>query len=146
MARSTTAFRIGRALLIPFFIAATIVAALASFTMLVTGTAVERIWKLKEHGYHQMLHHRVPIGVGFALLAVLLALAAIGWARRRRWGWLLSALIFGVNLAADLAALAASRSWANVVPVAIEGLVLTWILLPRTKAEFLSTDDTRTRT
>jgi hypothetical protein len=136
MARSTTTFRIGRALLITFFIAATIVAALASFTTLVTGTAADSIWKLKENGYHQMLHHRIPIGLGFALLAVLLALTAIGWARRRRWGWLLSALIFGANLAADLAALVISRSWTNVMPVAIEGLILTWILLPRTKAQF----------
>lgn len=136
MARSTITFCVGRASLIAFFIAATVVAALASFTMLVTGTAVDSIWKLKEHGYHQMLYHRVPIGLGFALLAVLLALAAIGWARQRRWGWLLSALIFGANLAADLAALATSLSWTHVMPVAIEGLVLAWILLPRTKARF----------
>lgn len=136
MAVSTTAFRIGRALLIAFFLIAAVVAALASFTMLITGTAIDDIWKLKEHDYHQMLHHRIPLGLGFALLAVLLALAAIGWVRRRRWGWLLSALIFGANFAADLVVLATSRSWTNVVPVAIEGLVLTWILLPHTKAEF----------
>ena len=136
MARSTTTFRVGRVMLIAFFAAAAIVAALASVTMLVTGTALDNIWKLKEPGYHQMLHHRIPIGLGFALLTVLLVLAAIGWGRRRRWGWLLSALIFGANLAAGLATLVTSRSWASAVPVVIEGIVLAWILLPRTKAEF----------
>lgn len=136
MAASPATFRIARALLVAFFAAAAIVAALASFTMLVTGTAIDDIWRDKEHDYHQMLHHRIPIGLGFALLAVLLALAAIGWARRRRWGWLLSALIFGVNFAAGLAVLVTSASWANAMPVAIESLILVWILLPRTKAQF----------
>jgi hypothetical protein len=136
VAAGTAAFRIARALMTVFLAAAAVVAALASFTMLVTGIAVDDIWKNKEHDYHQMLHHRTPIGLGFALLAVLLALAAIGWARRRRWGWLLGALIFGVNLAADLAVLATSPSWTNAVPVAIQGLILTWMLLPRTKVEF----------
>jgi hypothetical protein len=44
--------------------------------------------------------------------------------------------MFAVNFVADLAVLVTSASWANAVPVAIEGLVLTWMLLPRTKAEF----------
>lgn len=138
MARSTTAFRVGRALLVAFFVAATVVAALASFTMLVTGTAVDNICKIKEHEYHQMLHHRIPIGLGFALLAVLLAFAAIGWVGRRRWGWLLSVLIFGANLVADLATLLVSRAWVDIVPVAIEGVILTWIILPRTKSQFVT--------
>ena len=138
MVRITTVTRVGRWLLVAFFLAATVVAGLASFTMLVTGTAIDNIWNSKEHEYHQMLHHRLPIGLGFALLAVLLALAAIGWVRRRRWEWLLSVLIFAVNLVADLATLLISPAWADVVPVAIESAILTWILLPRTRSQFAS--------
>ncbi len=145
MAPNTTPYRIGRALLIAFCVAAATVAGLASFTMLVTGTPFDDIWKAKEHDYQQMLPHRIPIGLGFALLAVLLALAAIGWIRRRRWAWLLTAIMIGAHLAADLVMLVISRTWTNVGPVAIEALVLTWLLLPRTRSGILSTRDARTR-
>jgi hypothetical protein len=136
VAAGARAFPIARALMIAFFAATTVVAALASFTLLITGTAIDDIWSGKEHGYHQMLQHRIPIGLGFALLAVLLALAAIGWARRRRWGWLLGAVIFGIDFVSNLAALITSASWINALPVVVEGLILMWMLLPRTRAQF----------
>ena len=119
-----------------FFAAATLVAAAAAFTLLVPGTAVDAIWREKERDYHVMLEHRAPIGLGFALLAVLLGLAAIGWARRRRWGWLLSVFVFGVNLIADLAAFVATPSWSTLLPIAVEGLILTWIVRPHTRSKF----------
>ncbi len=120
-------------LLIIFLTGGTVVAMLASFTMLITGTAVDVIWKQKETDYHQMLQHRIPIGVGFVLLAFLLGFAVVGLIRRRRWGWLLSILIFGANLVVDLVILLTDRSWSDLIPVIIEVVVLTWLLLPRTK-------------
>jgi len=125
--------QISRIILIIFLSGGAIVAALASFTMLVTGTVVDNIWKQKETEYHQMLHHRIPIGLGFALLAILLALAVSGLYQRRRSGWLLSIIIFGVNFVADLVTLITSKSLADSIPVVIEILILIWLVLPRTK-------------
>lgn len=120
-------------LLIIFLTGATVVATLASFTMFITGTVADVIWKQKESEYHQMLQHRMPIGVGFMLLAFLLAFAVVGLMRRRQWGWYLSLFIFGANLLVDLVILFMDRSWSDLIPVTIEALILGWLSLPRTK-------------
>jgi hypothetical protein len=72
---------------------------MASFTMFATGTALDSIWTTKEHAYHQLLQHKLPVGAGFATPAVILALTAAGWACRKRWGWLLGVLILAASSA-----------------------------------------------
>jgi hypothetical protein len=83
--------RFARTAFLGFLIIAAAIAAMASFTMFVTGTVLDSIWTTKEHTYHQLLQHKLPVGLGFAALAVILALAATGWTRRKRWGWRLPA-------------------------------------------------------
>jgi hypothetical protein len=72
-----------------------------------------------------LLQHKLPVGLGFAALAVILALAATGWTRRKRWGWLLGVLILAVNLLSDTVSLIASRQPADLLGVAIGAAILT---------------------
>src|SRR4029453_16111923 len=80
-----TRSRLARTAFGGFLILAAAIAALASFTMFVTEPVLASIWTTKERSYHQLLQHKVPVGLGFAALAVILALAAAGWARHKRW-------------------------------------------------------------
>lgn len=63
---------------VAFFVAPAAIAALAACTLLDTGTALDNIWNFKQHAYHQVLRHRIPIGLGLTLFAIVLALAALG--------------------------------------------------------------------
>lgn len=128
--------RFARAAFLGFLIVAAAIAAMASFTMFATGTALDSIWTTKEHAYHQLLQHRLPVGAGFAALAVILALTAAGWARRKRWGWLLAVLILAVNLLSDTASLITSRQPADLLAAAISAAILTWLLTPTTRSYF----------
>lgn len=128
--------RFARTAFLGFLIIAAAIAAMASFTMFATGTALDSIWTTKEQTYHQLLQHRLLVGVGFAALAVILALTAAGWARRKRWGWLLGVLILAVNLLSDTVSLIASRQPADLLAVAIGAAILTWLLTPVTRSYF----------
>jgi hypothetical protein len=131
-----TRSRLARTAFGGFLILAAAIAALASFTMFVTETVLASIWTTKERSYHQLLQHKVPVGLGFAALAVILALAAAGWARHKRWGWLLGVLILAVNLLSDTVRLIASRQPADLLAVAIGGAILSWLLTPTTRSSF----------
>jgi glucan phosphoethanolaminetransferase (alkaline phosphatase superfamily) len=128
--------RFARTAFIGFLIIAAAIAAMASFTMFVTGTVLDSIWTTKEHTYHQLLQHKLPVGLGFAALAVILALAATGWTRHKRWGWLLGVLILAVNLLSDTVSLIASRQPADLLGVAIGAAILTWLLTPTARSYF----------
>jgi glucan phosphoethanolaminetransferase (alkaline phosphatase superfamily) len=134
--RHRTRSRLARTAFLGFLIIAAAIAAMASFTVLVTGTVLDNIWATKEHTYHQLLHHKIPVGAGFAALALILAVAAAGWARNKRWGWLLSVLIIAVNLLSDIITLVASRQPADLLAVAIGAAILTWLLTATTRSPF----------
>lgn len=119
-----------------FLVIAASIAAMASFTLLAAGTVLDNIWAAKQHTYHQLLDHRVSAGAGFATLAVILAVAAAGWARRKRWGWFLSVLIIAVNLLSNTITLIASRRLADLLAVTIVAAILTWLLTPTTRSSF----------
>jgi hypothetical protein len=128
--------RFARNAFLGFLVIAAAIAAMASFTMFATGTALDSIWTSKQQTYHQLLQHRLPVGAGFATLAVILALTAAGWARRKRWGWLLGVLVLAANLLSDTVSLIASRQPADLLAVAIGAAILTWLLTPAARSYF----------
>lgn len=67
-------------------------------------------------------------GAGFILLAAALSFAAAGWIAGRRWGWVLSIVIIGANLPADLAQLAAAGDLAGSWVIAVDAIVLGRLL------------------
>jgi len=61
-------------------------ALLAAATLLFSGTPLDRVWLLNPRAYRELAPFGKTAGIGFAFLASLLAMAAIGWFRRRLWG------------------------------------------------------------
>jgi hypothetical protein len=119
-----------------FLIIAALIAAAAAVTLFARGTPLGSIWDSKESTYHELLRHRLAFGTGFTLLAVALAFAATGWIAGRRWGWVLSTVIIGVNSLADLAQVAAARDLAGSWVIAVDAIVLGWLLSGRVRRRF----------
>ncbi len=60
-----------------------------------------KIWFIKKPEYRQMLAYSVLIGCGFWMLAVVMGISAVGWFRKRQWGWVMTICIFLLNGLSD---------------------------------------------
>ena len=120
-----------------FLLVAALAGSLAAVTVLWPNTILSGVWSLKEVQYHQLLHVRRAAGAGFVALSILLASAAGGWLRHRRWAWFLAAGILSVNLVSDAIHVAVARQWASAVGVVIEGLILAWVVSRPVRGQYL---------
>ena len=77
-------------------------AALAGTTLIWRGTILDGVWKLNPTGYRQLATLGRGVGIAFLLLSGLMAVAGIGWFRRRHWGWRLAVAIIAVQVLGDL--------------------------------------------
>jgi hypothetical protein len=119
-----------------FFVFGAAMAAYAGVTLLMPGTVLDRLWVLNKAGHAQLASLAKPAGFGFFLLSALLCAAAIGWFRRRRWGWLLGTTIIAINAAADLTNLIVGEHLKGAVGVAIAGLLLIYMTRSRVRSYF----------
>jgi len=85
-----------------FFLLGAMLTLVAAFTLLFPGTALDRIWALNPRAYREMRPLGRVIGLIFPLLSAALALAGIGWLKRRAWGWKLAVTLMAVNCLGDL--------------------------------------------
>jgi uncharacterized membrane protein len=70
--------------------------------------------------------------------------AAIGWIKRRFWGWALAVIIIASQVLGDLVNALRGEFWKGAVEVVIAGALLVYLLRPRVRAIF-SDKDERTR-
>lgn len=77
-------------------------AGLAGTTLTWRGTALDAIWGLNEPAYRQLAPLGRVVGPLFLLLSAILLLAAVGWFKRRLWGWGLTVAIIATQVAGDL--------------------------------------------
>ncbi|MFI5106252.1 MAG: dolichyl-phosphate beta-glucosyltransferase, partial [Terriglobales bacterium] len=77
-------------------------AALAGTTLAWPGTPLDKMWKLNPEAYRQLAPLGRWIGVGFLLLSAALAMAGVGWFRRRLWGYWLAVIIIITQVLGDL--------------------------------------------
>jgi hypothetical protein len=68
--------------------------------------------------------HRVWLGPGFLILAIVMASASIGWGRRRIWGWWLAVVIFLINGLSDAGQILIGHFLEGGVGVAVAGVIL----------------------
>lgn len=119
-----------------FFVFGAAMAAYAAVTLLKPGTFLDPLWALNKQGHAGL----VLLGRGavllFAVLAVALALAAVGWFRRRYWGWILAITIIAINAMGDLINAATGEWLKGVVGVAIAGLLLIYLTRPGVRNHF----------
>jgi hypothetical protein len=110
-----------------FFLFGATMAAYAAVTLLKPGTVLDRLWALNETGHAQLARLGKGAGLGFVVLSALMFATAIGWFRRRYWGWLLGTAIVAINAAGDLINGVMGEWLKGAVGVAIAGLLLFYM-------------------
>ena len=111
-------------------------ALLAGTTLVFPGTILDRAWRLNPVAYAQLAPLGAPVGIAFLLLAVVLAVAATGWWRRRRWGWVLAVVIISIQVLGDFMNLLRGDVLRGAVGVVIAGALLFYMTRPRVRAAF----------
>src|ERR1700682_6165678 len=111
-------------------------ASLAATTLILPGTFLDRAWCLNPVASAQLSPLGPAIGFVFSLLAVALASAAIGWSRRRRWGWGLAVIMIALQVLGDFANLLRGNVSKGAVGVAIAGALLFYMTRRKVRAAF----------
>ncbi|MGB8010712.1 MAG: hypothetical protein WCF68_03800 [Terriglobales bacterium] len=119
-----------------FLLVGAVVASLAATTLLWRGTTLDRIWALNPAAYKQLAPWGGEVGILFLLLTLALTFAAIGWFRRRLWGWRLTVAIIGTQVLGDLGNCARGDWLGGGTGVIIAGALLWFLLRPRIRAAF----------
>ena len=107
-----------------FFVFGTTMSAYAAVTLLKPGTVLDQLWTLNKTGHAQLASLGKSAGAGFTVLAALMCATAVGWFRRRYWGWLLGTTIIAANAVGDLINGVRGEWLKGAVGVAIAGLLL----------------------
>ena len=114
-----------------------LMAALAGATLTLPGSALDAMWRLNPVAHAQMAPLGALVGIPMLLLSVVLLSAAIGWHRRRQWGWLLAVIIIVTQIAGDSFNLLAGRPLEGFVGVLIAGCLLWWLLKASVRQSFV---------
>lgn len=75
---------------------------LAGTTLVWPGTILDRAWAINEPAYRQLAPYAKTVGIPFLLLGAILAVAGIGWLKRRLWGWRLALAVIAIQVLRDL--------------------------------------------
>ena len=110
-----------------FFVFGATMAAYAAATLLKPGTVLDRLRVLNKTGHTQLVSLGKGVALGFVVLSALLCAAAVGWFRRRYWGWALGTTIIAINAAGDLVNGLRGEYLGGAVGVAIAGLLLFYM-------------------
>ncbi|MBV9885587.1 MAG: hypothetical protein JO119_03480 [Acidobacteria bacterium] len=121
-----------------FLIFAMSMASLAAITLTFPGTPLDFAWKLNPHAYTDLKPLGPIIGIPFFLLALSLGISAIGWFRRRRWGWRLATIIIAIQIAGDIINTASGHLIQGLIGATIAGALLFCLLRPSVRSAFPS--------
>jgi hypothetical protein len=111
-------------------------AGLAATTLLWRGTALDRLWDLNPTAYKQLAPLGGTVGILFLLLGAALTTAAIGWFRRRLWGWRLAVVIIATQVLGDVVNCVRGDLLRGGTGVIIAGALLLFLLRPKVRASF----------
>jgi len=121
-------------------------AAYAAITLLVPGTFLDVLWGLNKRGHEGLAGMGRMAAIPFCVLSPMLALAAVGWFRRRRWGWVLGVTIIAINLAGDLGQIFFGERWKGAVGVVIAGALLFYLARHGVRSYFARSQADASRT
>lgn len=111
-------------------------ASLAGTTLTWPGTVLDQVWKLNPIAYNQLIPLGRTAGVAFLMLGAVLALAGVGWFRRRPWGWRVAIAIIATQVLGDLVNCVRGDFLRGGVGVAIAGGLLIYLWRPNVRAQF----------
>jgi hypothetical protein len=110
-----------------FFVFGATMAAYAAATLLKPGTMLDGLWVLNKTGHAQLMSLGESVALGFVVLSALMGVGAVGWFRRRYWGWALGTTIIAINAAGDLINGVRGEWRKGAVGVVIAGLLLFYM-------------------
>jgi hypothetical protein len=113
-----------------------VMASVAAITLIWRDNALHHVWALNPRAYNRLAPYGRPVGILFLLLAVALAVAAVGWLKHRRWGWRLAAVIIALQVLGDFFNLFSGRMVDGAVGVTIAGALLLYMTRGRVRSAF----------
>lgn len=111
-------------------------AALAAFTLLFSGTHIDRVWKLNPAAYSQLLSHPHLFGSGFLLLSLALFAAGYGWFRRYFWARKLAVVIISIQVLGNAVNCIRGDYGRGAMGLLIAGALLAYLLSSSVKRAF----------
>jgi len=119
-----------------FLLFGAVMASLAGTTLVWRGTVLDRMWILNPRAHKELATFGKAVGIPFLLLAVTLAVAGMGWFRRRVWGWRLAVTIIAIQVLGDLVNVFLGHVVEGGIGVAIAGALLLYLLRAEVKTVF----------
>jgi len=119
-----------------FLLFGTCMALVAGITLTWPGTALDRNWMLNPHAHARLAPLGRSAGLLFFLLAIALAISAVGWFKRRRWGWLFAICVIAVQVLGDIINALSGNLVQGVVGATIAGALLTYLLQSKVRSAF----------
>jgi hypothetical protein len=113
-----------------------VMAAFAGATLIWRGTVLDRLWAFNMPAYERLAPLGAIAGPVFLLLSAALACAAVGWFKRRLWGWRLATIVILVQALGDLINLLRGDFIRGGIGLAIAGLLLFYLLRPKVRSFF----------
>lgn len=114
-------------------------ALLAGTSLAWQGTPLDKIWVLNMKAQRQLAPIGKQAGIGFLILGTFMALAGVGWFRRRPWAWKLAIGIFAVQLLGDLVNFLKGEFVGGLIGCVIAGTLLAYLLRSEIHACFRET-------
>jgi hypothetical protein len=111
-------------------------AALAGTTLIWPGTGLDRLWSLNRSAHAEHQKAGGYVGPLFWALSITLIAAAIGWFRRRVWGFRLAVAVLCAQVIGDLMNLARGDLLRGIAGVLIAGALLLYLLLSKIQTAF----------
>jgi hypothetical protein len=111
-------------------------ASLAAITLLWRGSPLDHVWVLNPTAYKQIAPLGYIAGVLFLLLSAALVMAAIGWFRRRLWGWILAVAILAIQVLGDIVNCFRGEWLHGVTGVIIAVALMLFLLRTKVRSAF----------
>jgi hypothetical protein len=112
-----------------FLLFGAVIASLAGMTLVWRGTALDRMWTVNPRAYKELAPFGKAVGIPFLLLGFTLAVAGMGWFKRRLWGWRLAVGIIASQVLGDLVNMFLGRAVEGGIGVTIAGALLLYLSL-----------------
>jgi hypothetical protein len=128
--------RFGLTAMAVFLVFGATMATLAGITLLFPGSFLDPIWRLNPEAGEQLRQLGRGIGIAFLGLGAAMVAAAIGWIKRRFWGWALAVIIIASQVLGDLVNALRGEFLKGAVGVVIAAALLAYLIRPVTRGAF----------
>jgi hypothetical protein len=119
-----------------FLLFGALMASLAGTTLVWRGSALDRMWTLNPRAHKELSPLGKAVGIPFLVLGVTLAVAGMGWFKRRLWGWRLAVALIATQVLGDLVTAFMGDVVRGGVGFVIAGALLVYLLRPKVRAAF----------